>query len=127
MKFMSPKSVALLVAAGLIASTGVAVAADTQDPAVARAQAQEAFQSSISTYLDAQHAIINTRRAAHAKALADFQSTLTSVTTDAQLREATDARKAVGVEADAIAKAALAALVRPAHPASSVPALIPTA
>ena len=94
MNFISPKNVALLVAAGLIASTGTAVAADTKDAAVTRAQAQAAFQSSMSTYITSHRAIVDTRRAAHAKALVDFQTALASVTTDAQLQAAKDARKA---------------------------------
>ena len=51
MKFISAQNVALLVAAGLIASSGTAIAADTKDAAVARAQAQAAYQSSMSTYI----------------------------------------------------------------------------
>jgi hypothetical protein len=117
MKFISAKNVALLVAAGLIASTGSAVAADTKDAAVARAQAQAAFQSSMSTYVTAHRAIVDTKRAAHAKALADFQTALTSVTTDAQLQAAKDARKSAVTAANATATAALAALVKPAKPA----------
>jgi hypothetical protein len=117
MKFISAKNVALLVAAGLIASTGSAVAADTKDAAVARAQAQAAFQSSMSTYVTAHRAIVDTKRAAHAKALSDFQTALTSVTTDAQLQAAKDARKSAVTAANATATAALAALVKPAKPA----------
>jgi hypothetical protein len=117
MKFISAKNVALLVAAGLIASTGSAVAADTKDAAVARAQAQAAFQSSMSTYVTAHRAIVDTKRAAHAKALADFQTALTSVATDAQLQAAKDARKSAVTAANATATAALAALVKPAKPA----------
>ena len=125
MNFISPKNVALLVAAGLIASTGSAVAADTKDGAVTRAQAQAAFQSSMSTYITSHRAIVDTKRAAHAKALADFQTALTSVTTDAQLQAAKDARKAAVTAADATATAALAALtkpVKPAKPAKATPA-----
>ena len=117
MKFISAKNVALLVAAGLIASTGSAVAADTKDAAVARAQAQAAFQSSMSTYVTAHRAIVDTKRAANAKALSDFQTALTSVTTDAQLQAAKDARKSAVTAANATATAALAALVKPAKPA----------
>ena len=130
MKFISAKNVALLVAAGLIASTGTAVASDTKDAAVARAQAQAAFQSSMTTYIASHRAIVDTRRAAHAKALADFQSALTSATTDAQLQAAKDARKAAVTAADTTADAAIAALtkpVKPTKPAKATPAPKPTA
>ena len=130
MKFISPKNVALLVAAGLIASTGTAIAADTKDSAVARAQAQAAFQSSMTTYIAAHRAIVDTRRAAHAKALSDFQIALNTATTDAQLQAAKDARKAAVTAADATATAALTALVKPAKPikpAKAAPSPKPTA
>jgi hypothetical protein len=121
-KFISTKNVALLVTAGLIASTGTAVAADTKDAAVARAQAQAAFQSSMSTYIAAHRAIIDARRAAHAKALTDFQTALNSVTTDAQLQAAKDARKSAITAANTTATAALAALVKPVKPAKAAKA-----
>jgi hypothetical protein len=69
------------------------------------------------TYVTAHRAIIDARRAAGAKALADFQVALASVTTDAQLQAAKDARKSANAAADATAKAAIAALVKPAKPA----------
>ncbi len=124
MKFISAKNVALLVAAGLIASMGTAIAADTENAAVAGAQTRAAYQSSMSTYIASHRAIVDTRRAARAKALTDFQSALASVTTDAQLQAAQDARMATLTEADTTAKAALVALARPEHtkPAEATPA-----
>ena len=116
MKFISAQNVALLVAAGLIASTGTAIAADTKDAAVARAQAQAAYQSSMSTYIASHRAIVDARRAATAKALSDFQSALNTAATDAQLQAAKDARKAAVTAANATAAASLAALVKPAKP-----------
>jgi hypothetical protein len=127
MNFRSPKKVALLVAAGLFAGTGTAVAADDVDPAIARAQAPQLSQSQIWTYLDAQRAIMNTRREAHTKALAEFQSAISAATSDAQFATANDVRKEAIVEADAIAKAALAALARPTKHQQPAPTPVPTA
>ena len=79
------------------------------------------------TYVTAHRAIIDARRAAGAKALADFQAALANVTTDAQLQAAKDARKAAVAAADATAKAAIAALVKPVKPAKPVKAAKPTA
>jgi hypothetical protein len=113
---------AALIASSLFGGVATASAADTKDAAIARAQAQATFQSQVSTYLTAHRAIVDTQRAANAKALADFQAALASVTTDAQLQAAKDARKAAHVAADATAKAAEAALVKPVKPAKPVKA-----
>ena len=106
-----------LVAASLFGGVSSATAVDTKDAAVARAQAQATFRAQMDTYVTAHRAIIDTRRAAGAKALADFQAALANVTTDAQLQAAKDARKSANAAADATAKAAIAALVKPAKPA----------
>ena len=117
---------ATIVALSLVGAVSPATAADTKDAAIARAQAQATFQAQMNTYVAAHRAIIDTRRAAGAKALADFQVALASVTTDAQLQAAKDARKAAVAAADATAKAAIAALVKPVKPAKPAKAAKPT-
>ena len=108
---------AALIATSLIGGATTATAADTKDAAIARAQAQATFQSQMNTYVSAHRAIVDAHRASNAKALADFQAALATVTTDAQLQAAKDARKAAVAAADATAKAAEAALVKPVKPA----------
>ena len=106
-----------VIATSLLGGVSSASAADTKDAAIARAQAQAAFQSQMNTYVNAHRAIVDAHRAANAKALADFQAALATVTTDAELKAAKDARKAAVTAAAATAKAAKAALVKPAKPA----------
>ena len=114
-----------IIATSLLGGVSSASAADTKDAAIARAQAQAAFQSQMNTYLTAHRAIVDAHRAANAKALADFQAALATVTTDAELKAAKDARKAAVTAAGTTAKAAKAALVKPAKPAK--PAKAPKA
>ena len=116
-----------LVAASLFGGVSSATAADTKEAAVARAQAQATFKSQMDAYITAHRAIVDARRAAGAKALADFQAALATVTTDAQLQAAKDARKSAVAAAEATAKAAEAALVKPAKPAKPVKAAKPSA
>ena len=111
-----------LVAASLFGGVSSATAADTKDAAVARAQEQATFRAQMDAYVTAHRAIIDARRAAGAKALADFQAALVNVTTDAQLQAAKDARKSANAAADATAKAAIAALAKPVKPAKPVKA-----
>ena len=118
---------ATIVALSLVGVVSPATAADTKDAAIARAQAQAAFQAQMNTFVTAHRAIIDARRAAGAKALADFQTALASVTTDAQLQAAKDARKAAVAAADATAKAAIMALVKPTKPAKPAKAANPVA
>lgn len=127
--FRTKKSLAFaLIAASLASGVSSATAADTKEAAVARAQAQAAFKSQMDSYIAAHRAIVDARRAAGAKALADFQAALANVTTDAQLQAAKDARKSAVAAADATAKAALAALAKPAKPVKAdKPATSPTA
>ena len=106
-----------IIATSLLGGVSSASAADTKDAAIARAQAQAAFQSQMNTYLTAHRAIVDAHRAANAKALADFQAALATVTTDAELKAAKDARKAAVTAAGTTAKAAMSALVKPAKPA----------
>jgi hypothetical protein len=108
-----------IIATSLFGGVSSASAADTKDAAIARAQAQAAFQSQMNTYLTAHRAIVDTLRAANAKALADFQVALATVTTDAQLKAARDVRKAAVTAAAATAKAAKDALVKPSKPAKA--------
>ena len=110
------------VATSLFGGVSSASAADTKDAAIARAQAQAAFQSQMSAHLNAHRAIVDAHRAANAKALADFQAALATVTTDAELKAAKDARKAAVTAAAATAKAAKDALVKPTKPAKPVKA-----
>ena len=114
-----------LVAASLFGGVSSATAADTKDAAVARAQAQATFRAQMDTYVTAHRAIIDARRAAGAKALADFQAALANVTTDAQLQAAKDARKSAMDAANATAKAAIAALAKPVKPAKPAKAQKP--
>ena len=116
-----------LIATSLFGGVSSASAVDTKDAAVARAQAQATFRAQMDTYVTAHRAIIDARRAAGAKALADFQAALVNVTTDAQLQAAKDARKSAHAAADATAKAAIAALVKPAKPAKPAKAAKPAA
>ena len=121
--FTSKKILAgALVATSLFGGVSSATAADTKDAAVARAQEQATFRAQMDTYVTAHRAIIDARRAAGAKALADFQAALANVTTDAQLQAAKDARKSANAAADATAKAAIAALAKPVKPAKPVKA-----
>ena len=106
-----------IIATSLLGGVSSASAADTKDAAIARAQAQAAFQSQMNTYVNAHRAIVDAHRAANAKALADFQAALATVTTDAELKAAKDARKAAVKAAGTTAKAAKAALVKPVKPA----------
>ena len=108
-----------IIATSLLGGVSSASAADTKDAAIDRAQAQAAFQSQMNTYLTAHRAIVDAHRAANAKALADFQAALATVTTDAELKAAKDARKAAVTAAGTTAKAAMSALVKPAKPAKA--------
>ena len=108
-----------IIATSLFGGVSSASAADTKDAAIARAQAQAAFQSQMNTYLTAHRAIVDAHRAANAKALADFQAALATVTTDAELKAAKDARKAAVTAAGTTAKAAMSALEKPAKPAKA--------
>ena len=108
-----------IIATSLFGGVSSASAADTKDAAIARAAAQAAFQSHMSAHLNAHRAIVDALRAANAKALSDFQTALATVTTDAELKAAKDARKAAVTAAAATAKAAKDALVKPTKPAKA--------
>jgi hypothetical protein len=114
-----------IIATSLFGGVSSASAVDTKDAAIARAQAQAAFQSQMNAHINAHRAIVDAHRAANAKALSDFQAALATVTTDAELKAAKDARKAAVTAAAATAKAAKDALVKPTKPAK--PAKAPKA
>ena len=123
-----------VIASSFLGGVSSASAVDNKDAAVARAQAQATFRAQIDTYVTAHRAILDARRAAAAKAFADFQAALANVTTDAQLQAAKDARKSAMDAANATAKAAIAALAKPVKPAKPAkpakaqkPAATPTA
>jgi UDP-N-acetylglucosamine transferase subunit ALG13 len=121
MKMSATKKIlaTVIIAGSLFGGTSSASAADTKDAAIARAQAQAAFQSQMSAHINAQRAIVDAHRAANAKALSDFQAALATATTDAELKAAKDARKAAVTTAAATAKTAKAALVKPTKPAKA--------
>jgi UDP-N-acetylglucosamine transferase subunit ALG13 len=121
MKMSATKKIlaTVIIAGSLFGGISSASAADTKDAAIARAQAQAAFQSQMSAHINAQRAIVDAHRAANAKALSDFQAALATATTDAELKAAKDARKAAVTTAAATAKTAKAALVKPTKPAKA--------
>ncbi len=121
MKMSATKKIlaTVIIAGSLFGGSSSASAADTKDAAIARAQAQAAFQSQMSAHINAQRAIVDAHRAANAKALSDFQAALATATTDAELKAAKDARKAAVTTAAATAKTAKAALVKPTKPAKA--------
>ena len=63
-----------IIATSLIGGVSSASAADTKEAAIARAQAQATFQAEVNNYVNAHRAIMDTLRAANAKALSDFQA-----------------------------------------------------
>ena len=108
MKFLSAKNVGLLVAAGLIASTGSAMAADTPTPTTAPTTkahtpnpAVVAFKAAIATYRAGHEAAVNTFKSAIATAKATKDSAITAATT----KEAKDAARATFRASVASAKA----------------------
>ena len=111
-----------IIATSLVGGISSASAADTAPAAIARAQSQATYIAQMDTYLNSRRAIIDTHRAANAKALADFQAALTSATTPAQLKAAKEARKAATASAKATSDAASAALVKPTKPVKPVKA-----
>ncbi len=116
-----------IIAGSLVGGISSASAVDTKDAAIARAQTHATYQSQMNSYIASHRAIIDARRAANAKALADFQAALAIATTDVQVKAAKDARKAAAVAAEATSVAAKAALVKPTKPVKPVKAAKPTA
>ena len=113
---------ATLIAASLVAGVSSASAADTAANAITRAQAHATYSAQMDTYIAAHRAIVDSQRAANAKAFSDYQAALASATTPALLKAAKEARKAAVTAAGTTAKAAMSALVKPTKPAKPVKA-----
>ena len=116
-----------IIATSLVGGISSASAADTAPAAIARAQSQAAYNAQMDTYLNSRRAIIDAHRAANAKALADFQTALANVKTDADLKAAKVARKAATTAAKATSDAATAALVKPVKPVKPAKPVAPKA
>jgi len=117
MNFISPKNVALLVAAGLLASTGSAVAAGTASPAPsATTQAHTpnpavaAYKAAITTYRAGHKAADDALRAAMANAKTTRDAAVTAATTSEGKKAARDTFKAAVTAAKATHDAAITAL-----------------
>ncbi len=120
MNFISPKNVALLVAAGLIASTGTAVAADTAAPTTkTHTPSPEivAFKSAIATYRTGHEAAANTFKSAIAAAKATKESAIKAATTPEAKAAARTAFQSAVATAKTTRDAAFAALgAKPVRP-----------
>ena len=125
MNFISPKNVALLVAAGLIASTGTAIAADTPAPTTSKTHTPSpeivAFRTAIAQYRTNHEAAINTFKSAIATAKATKEVAIKAATTPEAKAAARTAFQSAVTAAKATRDAAVAALgtkpIRPAQPA----------
>jgi hypothetical protein len=125
MKFISAKNVGLLVAAGLIASTGTAMAADTPAPTATKTHTPSseivAFKTAIAQYRTNHEAAINTFKTAIASAKATKEAAITAATTPEAKAAARTAFQSAVTAAKASRDAAVAALgtkpVRPTAPA----------
>ena len=128
MNFISAKNVALLVAAGLLASTGTAVAADTATPApTATAKAHTpnpavvAYKAAITTYRAGHKSADDALKSALATAKSTRDAAITAATTPEAKKAARDAFKAAMTSAKATHDAAIAALgAKPAAPVKAV-------
>ena len=121
--FISPRNVALLVAAGILASTGTAVAVETPTATSAPVNTLSAYrlahiqyQKNMTTFFSARQAINNTFRAALGAANDSLVAAIGNVKTAAERKALTDAHKATIATAKAVRDAALAALVKPTEP-----------
>jgi hypothetical protein len=115
MKFISAKNVALLVAAGLLAGTGTAVAADSATPApTAKAHtpnpAVAAFKIAIAAYRTAHETADNNFKSALAAAKATRDAAITAATTKDAKDAARTTFKASVASAKATHDAAITAL-----------------
>ena len=124
MKFISAKNVGLLVAAGLIAGTGTAIAADTTAPTTAPTAKTHtpspeivAFKSAIATYRAGHEAAANTFKSAIATAKATKEAAIKAATTpEAKAAARTTFQSAVAT-AKSTRDAAFAALgTKPVRP-----------
>ncbi len=123
MKFISAKNVGLLVAAGLIASTGTSMAADTPAPTSTAKPAHTpsaeitAFKAAIATYRAGHEAAINTFKAAIATAKATKESAIKAATTPEAKAAARTAFQSAVATAKSTRDAAVAALgAKPVRP-----------
>jgi hypothetical protein len=123
MNFISPKNVAFLVAAGLLVSTGTAVAADTTSATKTHTPSPEivAFKADIKKYRADREAAKNAFKAAIASAKAIKESAMNAATTPEAKAAARTAFQSAVASAKASRDAALVALgtkpVRPIQPA----------
>ena len=117
MKFISAKNVALLVAAGLISSTGVAMAADTPAPTTSPATkvhtpnpAVIAYKAAIATYHSGRVAADTAAKSAIASAKSTRDAAIAAATTPEAKNAARTAFKSAVASAKATHDAAIAAL-----------------
>ena len=121
MKFISAKNVALLVAAGLISSTGVAMAADTPAPTTTPTAAPTAkvhtpnpavvaYKAAIATYHSGRVAADTTAKSAIDAAKATRDAAIAAATTPEAKSAARTAFKSAVTSAKATHDAAIAAL-----------------
>ena len=122
MNFISPKNVALLVAAGLIASTGTAMAADTATPAPTTkthspSAEVTAFKAAIATYRAGHEAAITTFKSTVATAKTTKEAAIKAATTPEAKAAARTAFQSAIASAKATRDAAVAALgTKPVRP-----------
>ncbi|QLL24036.1 hypothetical protein DLE03_06785 [Actinobacteria bacterium IMCC25003] len=127
MKFISAKNVGLLVAAGLIASTGTAIAADTAAPTASPTAKTHtpspeivAFKSAIATYRAGHEAAENSFKAAIATAKATKEAAIKAATTPEAKAAARTAFQSTVATAKSARDAAFAALgTKPVRPAQA--------
>jgi hypothetical protein len=122
MNFISPKNVALLVAAGLIASTGTAIAAETATPAPTtktHSPSPEivAFKAALAQYRAGHEAAINTFKSAISSAKETKEAVVKAATTPEAKAAAKSAFQSAVANAKATRDAAVAALgTKPVRP-----------
>jgi hypothetical protein len=121
MKFISAKNVGLLVAAGLIASSGTAMAADTPAPTTTKTHTPSAeivaFKAAIAQYRTGHEAAINSFKSAVATAKATKDAAITAATTPEAKAAARTTFQAAVTSAKATRDAAVAALgTKPVRP-----------
>ena len=121
--FISPRNVALLVAAGLLAGTGTAVAAETPtatsvpvNSLSAHRLAHIQYQKTMTAYIAAKQTINNTFRAAVASANDSLVAAIANVKTADEKTKLIAAHKATLASAKAVRDAAINALVKPTPP-----------
>jgi hypothetical protein len=121
MKFISAKNVGLLVAAGLIASTGTAIAADTPVPTSSKTHTPSpeivAFKAAITQYRTGHEAAINTFKSTVATAKTTKEAAIKAATTPESKAAARTAFQTAIASAKSTRDAAVAALgTKPVRP-----------